>query len=238
MSKKSPGVPRHIAIILDGNRRWAKKHRLSPWEGHFAGIGKNAEEVIQTASDLGVSYITLWGGSYDNLTKRSKMEIRMLNKAYRQFIDNALTDARTNKNNIRIRFIGEWQKLLEQKTIELIEEVQRKTAGNKKHHITMLVGYNGDREMLYAVNALLKSGQKNTTDAALKKHMWTGELPSVDLVIRTGVDEDPHNSTGFMMWHTRYSQLYFTSKLWPDFTKNDLKIAIKDYQSRERRLGK
>lgn len=237
MSQNSPNIPRHIAIILDGNRRWAKKRKLQPWRGHFAGIGKNAESVMQDAIDMGIEYTTLWGGSYDNLTKRSAAEIKMLNKAYRQFINNALSDKRTFKNSIKMLFIGEWEKLLEKETISLIKKAHKDTAKNKKYNLTMLVAYNGDREMLDAIAKLKKKGAR-ATDKELYKNLWTADLPPVDLVIRTGVEGDPHNSAGFMMWHTRYSQLYFTKKLWPDFTKNDLRIAIKDYQSRERRLGK
>ena len=238
MPKKSPNVPLHVAIVPDGNRRWAKKRGLRPWEGHFAGgTGKNPEEVAQTAIDEGVKYLTIWLGSYENLTKRSSGEIRMLNKVYQAFIKKMLDDKRTSEKGIRVRFTGEWKKLLEPKTVELINRIQTQTKKHSKHHLTALLGYNGDREMVAAIKDLLKR-RVSVTDANIRKHLWTADLPPVDLVIRTGVEGDPHNSTGFMMWHTRDSQLYFSSKLWPDFTKNDLKLAIKDYQTRERRLGK
>jgi len=235
---KIKNTPKHVAIILDGNRRWARDRSLKPWEGHFAGIGKNADDVAQTAIDEGIKYLTLWAGSYDNLTKRSKMEIRMLNKAYRQFIEKILADERTYKNEVRIRFVGEWMKLLEPKTIDLIKKIQKATRGHRKNHMTMLVGYNGDREMLSAINSLIKKGAGRVSDTALHKSLWTDELPPVDLVIRSGVRDDPHNSAGFMMWHTRYSQLYFTSTLWPDFDKKEFLAAIKSFSRRERRLGK
>ena len=238
MNEESLLLPRHVAMILDGNRRWARKRSLRPWEGHFAGIGKNAEDVMQTAVDAGVKYVTLWVGSYDNLTKRSKTEITMLNKAYRQLIEKTLNDDRTYKNGIRIQFLGEWKKLLEPKTIELINRAHKKTAKHRRHVLTALAGYNGDREMLAAITSLKKEKKGGGSDAALHKHLWTANLPPVDLLIRTGVEEDPHNSTGFMMWHTRYSQYYFTNTLWPDFGRKEFLAALKDYSKRERRLGK
>ena len=238
MPKKSPNIPNHVAMILDGNRRWAKKRGLRPWKGHFAGVGANAEEVMQVAVETGIKYVTLWVGSYDNLTERSKIEIAMLNKAYRQLIEKSLSDERTYKNKIRIQFIGEWKKLLEPKTVELINLAQRKTASHNKHILTALAGYNGDREMLAAVTSLAKEKKDKVTDTSLRKHLWTGSLPLVDLLIRTGVEGDPHNSTGFMMWHTRYSQYYFTDTLWPDFGKKEFLAALKDFARRERRLGK
>jgi len=236
MSKKSPNIPRHVAIILDGNRRWAKKRGLQPWKGHLVGIGDQAQDVIRAAFDLGVDYLTLWAGSYDNLTKRSKTEIKMLNEAYRRFAQRILNDEEIKKRDIMVKFVGEWEKVLEKKTVDLLKKVESHTKNHKGPTLTPLIAYNGDRELLEAVSKL-KRGRKISA-AELKETLWTKDYPQVDFIIRTGVDGDPHNSAGFMMWLTRDSQLYFSKKLWPDFTKEDLKKAIKDYESRERRLGK
>jgi len=238
MPEESLSVPTHVAIIPDGNRRWAKKLGLKPWEGHIKGIGDLAENVAWTAFDEGVKYLTVWGGSYDNLTKRSKVEIRMLNEAYRLFIKKILQDPKVPEKEINVKFLGEWRKVLEPKTIELIDEVEAFTKNNKSNYFTVLAAYNGDREMVNAINRFSADGGKKIDPKVLKSYLWTAELPPVDLVIRTGVEKDPHVSAGFMMWDTRYSQLYFTDKLWPDFTKDDLKNALGDFSSRQRRLGK
>lgn len=237
MAKKtSRAVPTHVAIIPDGNRRWAKKHGLKPWEGHFKGIGDTIEEVGRTAFDEGVTYLTIWGGSYDNLTKRSKTEIRMLNEAYRRFARRILEDNEIREREIRVQFIGEWREALEKKTVELLERVEQETKSHKKSFLTILAAYNGDREMLYAIQKLIKEGKKQVTPAALKSHLWTKELPPPDLVVRTGGEE--RISAGFMMWEIGYAELYFSPKMWPDFKKEDFLKALDNFSKRERRFGK
>lgn len=235
MPKKSPFVPKHIVIVPDGNRRWARKRGLKPWEGHLKGSDKFIEDVIWTAFDKGVRYLTIWGGSYDNLTKRSKVEIRMLNKAYRQFVQRALGNKKIEQLGVRVRFVGEWHDVLEKDTIGQLEKVERLTKKNKKRNLTILVAYNGDREMLEGINKLVRKGRR-VTGKTLKSSLWTAQIPPPDLVIRTGGEK--RLSGGFLMWDIQYSELYFTKKLWPDFTKKDLLIAIKDYSNRERRFGK
>jgi len=234
MSKKSLGVPRHVAIIPDGNRRWAKKHGLKPWEGHFKGIGDLAEEVAWTVFDMGVEYLTVWGGSYDNLTKRSKVEIRMLNEAYRMFIKKVLADKKTYDREVRVRFIGETD-VLEKNTLKLIKKVESSTKAHRRFNLTILVAYNGDRELLSAINKLLRSGEKTVTAEGFRSALWTGKFPIIDLVIRTGGE---YRLSTFMPWDVGYAELYFSEKMWPAFTKTDLKKAIEDYKTRERRFGK
>lgn len=238
MPKKKPAIPRHVAIIPDGNRRWAKKRGLRPWEGHLCGIGSFAQDIAWAAFGSGVKYLTVWGGSYDNLTKRSGIEIRMLNEAYRRLVKQALEDEQIHNRGVRIRFIGEWRSVLESKTIELIDKIQDSTRDYKNHNLTILVAYNGDKEILDAIRRIPKEKIKRLTSETLKSYLWTSDLPSVDFIIRTGVGNDPHISAGFMMWDTRYSQLLFTKKLWPDFSKKDLELALENYSRRERRLGK
>lgn len=233
MSKKSPTIPKHVAIIPDGNRRWAKKKGLKPWEGHFKGIGDLAEEIAWTAFDMGVDYLSVWGGSYDNLTKRSKTEIKMLNKAYRMLINKALADKQVYERKVRIKFIGETQ-VLEKSTLALIKKAEETTKRHNKKHFNILVAYNGDREIISAVNKLLKS-RKSATVQSFRSALWTGEVPPVDFVIRTGGE---FRLSSFMPWDVGYAELYFSKKMWPEFTKADLKKAIKEYQSRERRFGK
>ena len=237
MSKKKPLIGlNHIAIIPDGNRRWAREHGLRPWEGHFRGVGEFAKDIIWTVFDLEINNLTIWGGSYDNLTKRSKIEIRMLNKAYRQFAESVLRDSAINRRNVGIRFIGEWQNVLEPKTIELLKRVEQHTKGNDAHYLTILVAYNGDREMINAIKGIVKDGHGRVDADTIKSHLWTMDLPPVDLIIRTG--NDPHLSAGFMMWDIQYAKLYFSKKMWPDFNKKDIILAIKSFSQNNRRFGK
>jgi undecaprenyl diphosphate synthase len=226
-------VPNHIAIIPDGNRRWAKAHRLNPWEGHQEGV-KRFWDVADAAYSEGVSHLSIWAGSYDNLTKRSRLEVNFLISLLRDELANPKLHERIHNNKSRVQVIGEWESFVrDASTRQAIEDLQQETAHYKKHVLTLLFAYDGQREMLDAVNKLQN---KNATPEELRKNLWTGGLPDVDLVIRTG--GEPHWSAGFMMWLTANSQFYFTEQLWPEFGKRQLDKALKDYAGRERRHGK
>lgn len=225
---------KHLAIIPDGNRRWARARGLAPWRGHIRA-SKNIPEVIKEAFTLGINSVTVWGGSYDNLTKRSPKEIEVLERMYRLLAGRFLKDKEIKKGKIRLRILGEWKHLLQPETVRILQKAVITTKKNGPHNLTLLIGYNGDREMMEVINKLVKKGVR-VTDNIIKNSLWTKDLPSVDLVIRTG--GEPHLSAGFMMWDIRYAQLYFTEKFWPDFGTKDLKEAINYYESLERRLGK
>lgn len=235
-------IPNHIAIIPDGNRRWAKAHRLNPWDGHAEGA-KRFWDVSEAANELGVKYLTAWAGSYDNLKKRSKIEVNFLLRLLRSELANPEVVERLIKNKTRLRVIGEWKEFVDPKTAFIVEGLEKDTAHFTKNHLTLLFGYDGQREMLAAVSKLV-GGQnkednklKKITEANLRASLWTADLPDVDFVIRTG--GEPHWSSGFMMWHTANSQFHFTEQLWPDFKKQELKKAVaQEYDRRERRLGK
>lgn len=233
MTKNS--LPQHVALIPDGNRRWAKKRGLPNWKGHLEGA-KRVEEIVQSAIDLNIKYFTLWGGSYHNLTKRSKSELIVLNRIHKDLARKLIKSKVIHEKQVRIRFIGEWPKLLEKGVVKLMREAEEKTATYTAYNHSYLVGYSGDREMLDGINRLIGSGHHRITDNLLKSYLWTADLPPVDLVIRTG--GEPHLSTGFMMWHTRYAQLYFTDTFWPDFKKTSFEEALREYGQRERRFGK
>lgn len=224
----------HIAIIPDGNRRWAKSKNMPGWQGHIEG-GKRIWDIVKALSGSQVKYLTIWGSSYDNLVKRPKEEITALNRVYKETASRLLADKGIAEAGIRVRVIGEWESLLNKDTVSELKKLEEKTAHHNKYHLTALIGYNGDREMLDAVNKISAKRLKDITDQTIKENLWTHELPKVDLIVRTG--GEPHLSAGFMMWDVRYSQLYFTEKLWPDFSPEDLKKAIEYYSSKERRLG-
>jgi undecaprenyl diphosphate synthase len=240
MEKEVSSLPQHIAIIIDGNRRWARARGLQPWEGHVRGA-KTLEEINEAAVSLGIKHLTIWGGSYDNLTKRDPQEIKMLDeKMYRVWARDGLKNKTVFQKEVQIRFIGEWPDLLSQETQDAMRALENATKDNSSYYYTYLIGYNGDREMTAAINAAIKSETKKVSIDTVKDYLWTKDLPPVDLVIRTG-EENPgmsHNSNGFMMWHTKNSFFYHTDKYWPDFTAEDLGRAIEQFSQTERRFGK
>jgi undecaprenyl diphosphate synthase len=233
MSETHNVVPHHIAIIPDGNRRWAKAHGLEPWKGHEEG-SKRFEDVSEAAFEAGVNYVTFWAASEDNLKKRPTAEVTELLRLIKNYLSLENGTQKFIENKIRIRVLGRWQELLPKVMHPGILEAEQKTAHFTEHNLTILLGYDGQSEMLAALNHLAVT--KQAIDAAtLRAALWTADLPPVDLVIRSG--GEPHWSAGFMMWHVANSQLYFTEELWPDFAKTSLNDALLDYASRQRRLG-
>jgi undecaprenyl diphosphate synthase len=225
----------HIAIIPDGNRRWAKERGLLPWEGHREGL-KRVEEIVRFIKDTEITHLSVWGGSYNNLTKRTKKEIAVLDLLYRETAKKLLNNKEVFSYQVRVRCLGEWKELLKQKTVEAIEKLEEKTKHFANKHLTLLIGYNGDREMLEAIRSIALKKIKTIDDEMVKKHLWSHDLPPIDLVIRTG--GEPHLSTGFMMWDTRNAHLYFSDKMWPSFAVSDFKKAVAEYRKREKRRGK
>jgi len=225
---------KHLVVIPDGNRRWAKKRHLPSWRGHKRGI-KRIREIIKEVSQLNIPYLTFWMASKDNLEKRNKLEVDFLYKlftnSFRQLIDNKSI----HKNKVRVRILGEWKQIVPKKLNETICELIEKTRTYNKFNLTFLLAYDGIEEMTQAFRELIKQQPPKVNYEIIKKSLLTSELPPVDLIIRTG--GEPHNSAGFMMWHTAYSQYYFTPTYLPDFDKKELNKAINNCSKRERRYG-
>jgi len=233
-------IPKHVAIIPDGNRRWARKKRFKPWVGHQEGA-KYFEKVLEKCLELKIPYLTFWGGSYDNLTKRPKKEINFLFKVYTDQFKKIPTNEKIHKNKVKINVFGRWEEILPTKTQSVIKEALNKTKDYDLNFLTFLLAYNGTDEMVDCIQkivALAKKKPLKITENLIKENLWTKDLPPVDLVIRTGCQGDPHNSAGFMMWDTIYSQFYFTETLFPDFSPQEFEKIIKDYNARQRRFGK
>jgi undecaprenyl diphosphate synthase len=232
-------LPRHVAVIPDGNRRWARKRGLKPWIGHQRGMNY-FEKVLEKALELKIPYVTFWGGSRDNLTKRAKIEIRFLFKVYTDQFRRILTDERIHQNKVRVNVLGRWREILPPQTQKAINKAMEATKGYNEYFFTFLIAYNGTDEMLDCIRKIAKAAAKNPlkiTEKLVKDNLWTRDLPPVDLIIRTGCEADPHNSTGFMMWDAAYSQLHFTRTLFPDFGPAEFEKIVKKYSKRERRLG-
>jgi undecaprenyl diphosphate synthase len=230
-------VPNHVAIIPDGNRRWAKRHKFLAWKGHEKGV-ERFRKVADALFKRRVSYITFWAASEDNLTKRSRNEVKFLTLLLKDWLQKELTSKDLVKSETKFRFIGRWKSILvgEDKLEKMIQKLETATKDFTKHHLTILFGYDGQREIIEAIRKIKKDQKTEVIDKDIEKALWTGELPAVDLVIRTG--GEPHWSAGFMMWQTANSQFYFTRTLWPEFKKKELEMALDDFSKRDRRFGK
>ena len=230
--------PKHIAIIPDGNRRWARKKGLLPWMGHQVGV-KALEKLLDKCQELKIPYFTFWGSSWDNLTKRSKNEVNFLYKLYTKYFKKLAEDKKVRQNKVKINVFGRWKKIFPKATQEAIERAQDSTKNYKNFVLTFLLAYSGTDEMLDCIQKITKLNPKRKiTSKLIKENLWTKDLPPVDLVIRTGYEDDPHLSAGFMMWDTAYSQLHLTSTLFPAFTVKEFEKIIKDYSQLQRRFGK
>ena len=229
----------HIAIIPDGNRRWAKSKDKTPEQGHLEGF-ERTREIIEQAFVGKVKNITFWGASLDNLAKRPQDEVKHLYKNFQNYIKAILTYKEIHTQKIKINVLGKWQELFPQPLIKVIQKAIDSTKDYSNYNLTFLLGYNGDEEMLQAIKAISdqKSANPNLeiTSDLVKKSLYTKDLPPVDLLIRTG--GEPHNSVGFMMWDTANAQYYFTDINYPDFTIQEFDKAIAEYNTRGKRRGK
>jgi len=235
---KPENIPTHVAIIPDGNRRWARKRGLEPWEGHEAGA-KNLEKVLRENFDLGVKYVTFWGSSLDNLRKRPWREKRALLDIYRKYFLRLLESEDIHKNQVKVNVIGKWENQFPSALKKIINQCVTRTEKYKKFFLNFLLAYSGDDEIVEATNSLLKKCKgkvKRVTAKMIKESLMTRDLPPVDLLVRTG--GEPHMSAGFMMWDLANAQLYFSEDHWPDFDEKKMREAIRDYSRRTRRLGR
>ena len=225
--KISKKIPNHVAIVMDGNGTWSLKNNLQKKEGHKKGV-KTAKKVISYAADIGIKNITLFALSSENLS-RSKLE---LNNLFDIFFYSFSEEKEYLKNNeIKIRFIGDLQKLpkkLKEKALLLEQETNK----NKKLNLFIALNYGGKQDIKQAVKKLLENGEKNKS---FENFLYSKELPEVDLLIRTGGYKRLSN---FILWQISYAELYFTDILWPNFSKKNFYNAIDWYKSINRKFGK
>jgi len=234
-------LPRHVFIIPDGNRRWARSQGLAPWEGHVKGR-KRFHEISDAAFDLGIPYFTFWAASEDNLTKRDPLEISFLTGLLRRELEGDISE-KLFTNQIRLRVLGKWKEIFsDNRFFECIRSLEEKTVDYKDRHLTILLGYSGKTEIVYATKKICVAPSLNLDKIgfeSVKNFSWTRDLPSVDLEIRTG-EERPgwsHRSSGALPFLTTDSACYHTETLWPDFSKEQFLSVIEQYGMYERRFG-
>lgn len=226
----------HILLIPDGNRRWAQKRNKNPWEGHRAGVESFKDLMDYITKNNVVKYISFWTISKDNFAKRSKKELGFLIKLMGEAFGKFSKDKIIKERGVNIKFYGTWDKVFDNKIVKNLKKVEEETKNNKNFFLSMLLVYDGKEELMEAVNKIKTN--KRITENDIKDNLWTKTVPDVDLIVRTGIDGDPHLSGNVLLWQTSYSQLYFTDTLWPDLKTVELKKAIADYSKRERRKGK
>lgn len=228
-------IPNHVAIILDGNGRWAKKRLLPRNLGHKAGA-KAVEDICEDAWNLGIKYLTVYAFSTENW-KRPEDEVNALMKLLRNYLADCIE--RSNKNNMRVRVIGE-KSGLSQDIQDRIEELEKVTEKNTGLNFTIAINYGSRDEITRAVRSIAKraaAGEINADDInmdIISESLDTGGIPDPDLLIRTSGEERLSN---FLLWQLAYTEFYFTDVLWPDFDKKELEKAIEKYNGRERRFG-
>ncbi len=221
-------LPKHIAVIMDGNGRWAKSRRLPRTAGHKKGV-EATKTIVKHAGEIGLEYLTLYAFSTENWS-RPESEIMDLMGMLRYYLKSET--AELIKNNVRLRVIGNRERLSDD-IIKLIDNVEQNSKNNRGLNLTIALDYGGRQEILNAVNDLVTKG-KNVTEEEFSKHLYTSDLPDPDVLIRTSGEMRISN---FLLWQMAYSEFVFTDVLWPDFTTNDFDKAINDYQNRDRRYG-
>ncbi len=228
-------IPEHVALIMDGNGRWAKKRNLPRVMGHRAGI-KTVRRVIEASLELGVKYLTLYTFSTENW-KRPKKEVNALMSLLREYLIKELKQF--NKEEVRLLAIGQLERL-PQSVKEALDRAMDKTKDNSRLTLTLALSYGGRNEIVQASKKIAEDIKINKirpdqiNEELFSKYLYTHKIPDPDLLIRTSNELRLSN---FLLWQISYTELYFCHKLWPDFTKRDFKRIVEDYKKRERRFG-
>lgn len=235
-SLKSGSLPRHLAIIMDGNGRWAKQRGKLRIFGHEKGV-KAVRETVENSARLGIEFLTLYAFSTENW-KRPKLEVDTLMNLLVSSLKKELKTL--HKNNIKLNAIGNIDSLPSKAFTEL-QEVMEKTSENNGMILTLALSYGAREEIKHAVQEIslkVKNNiisPENIDDTIINSHLYTHNLPDVDLLVRTSGE---HRISNFLLWQIAYAELYFMDVFWPDFREKHLAEAIKNYQNRERRFGK
>lgn len=226
-------IPRHIAIIMDGNGRWAKKRHFPRVMGHKRGV-ETVREMVKTCIERGVEYLTLFAFSSENW-RRPAEEVTLLMQLFMLALEQEVS--RLNQNGVRLMIIGDLSRF-EPRLVDLVKRAEALTAGNTKLTLTIAANYGGRWDIIQAVAAMLKARPELADgfgETDLQPYLSMPYAPEPDLFIRTGGEQRISN---FLLWQLAYTELYFTDVLWPDFDTAALDQAIHSYQQRERRFGR
>ena len=240
MQIDSKAKPEHIGVILDGNRRWASARHMIPWEGHREGAEK-VKQFLEWCIDLGIKTVTLYGFSTENF-QRPMREVEELMKLYEENLEEVLRSDVIHKNRVCIKAIGRIN-LLPERIQQLIREVEEATKDYDRFYLNVALAYGGRAEIVDAAREIaskVKGGElspEEIDEAVFEKHLYTAHLPQQDpdLIIRTSGES---RLSGFLLWQSAYSELFFVDVYWPEFREIDLERAIRSFQQRQRRFGK
>src|SRR5690554_5795643 len=229
-------LPTHLAIIMDGNGRWAKQKGMFRFKGHENG-SKAVREIVEGCAEIGVEFLTLYAFSTENWN-RPKVEVKLLMKLLVTSLKKELKTL--EDNSIKLNAIGDLE-ALPPKVREELQKVMELTQGNTRMTLTLALSYGSRQEIIKTIKEISLKVKNNLIspgdidEAVINNHLYTQNLPDVDLLIRTSGEQRISN---FLLWQIAYAELYFTETLWPDYTKEHLFTAILNYQNRERRFGK
>lgn len=235
---ETSAFPAHIAVIMDGNGRWANARGLSRSDGHKAGV-QALQDLVGNAKELGVKYLTVFAFSSENW-QRPKSEVKTLMNLLRKYLKEEKKKAVNPENNIKYIFIGDLDKL-DGDIRTQIQDIEEQTNNNNGLYLIVAISYGGKDEIVNAARNLafaVKQGRLTPADINEKvfaEYLYCPEVPYPDLLIRTSGEKRISN---FLLWQTAYTEMVFTNTLWPDFSMKDLKSAIKEFQTRVRRYGK
>ena len=223
---------KHIAIIMDGNRRWAKERLLPSAVGHQKGVD-SLKRTMRLFDSYGIKYLTVYAFSTENWN-RKKEEVEFLMGLLAKTLSNELDEM--HSENVRIRFLGDIEKL-NPNLIKIVENAQEKTKNNTGVNLNIAFNYGARDEITNAIKKIIKEGinSDDITEETISQHLYTKDIPDPDLLIRTGGEKRISN---YLLWQLAYSELYVTETFWPEFDKNELDKAILDFEHRNRRYGK
>lgn len=230
-SKADGYIPNHVVIIPDGNRRWAKKHGLAPIAGHKKGLD-TALKVVKASRNLGVKVLTLWGFSTENWRRPDK-EVGYLMKIYLVFFKKHMQEL--VREGVTFRWLGRRDRVPEALR-KILEKLEKVTAKNKKYILNIAIDYGGHEEIIDAFKKIVKRKIKPSqiNEKLIAQNLETAGIPDPDLLIRTSGEM---RTSGIMPWQTAYTELFFSKLMFPDFSVAELRRAIRDYSSRQRRFG-
>lgn len=222
----------HLAIILDGNRRFAKKLMLEPWKGHEFGK-KKVEELLEWCKEFEIKELTLYSFSIQNFN-RPKEEFDYLMKLFRESFTQFMDDPRIAENGIKVNFLGRYE-MFPEDFVNMIKELMEKTKNNNRFILNFAMAYGGREEIVDAVKKIVAEhpSPDNITEDYVAKHLYSDSSP--DIIIRTGGEKRTSN---FFPWQSVYSELFFVDKTWPEFEKQDFINILEEFKTRERRFGK